>query len=154
MAWIYKRGKKWWIGWRSNDGRLVQKSLKTPEKVKAEAELERLRLIEQAHAAKAATVDFIAAITGRAAERKKTVTEYFDAWLENARAHLAPNTVTKYEQLAREFKAHVKADAAPVTMDDITPDDVRGYPRRRLLMLAMPRGRKRRRKPGPSRLNT
>jgi len=73
------------------------------------------------------TTDFISAVTGKPAERKKTVAKYFDDWLENARAHLAHNTVTKYEQLVREFKAHVKADAAPVTMEDITPDDVRGY---------------------------
>jgi integrase len=127
MAWIYKRGAKWWIGWRSQDGKLVQKSLKTKSKEEADAELDRLRLIEHAHASKAVTADFISAITGRAIERKKTVAEYFDAWLVNAKTHLAHNTVTKYEQLVREFKAHIRADAAPVTMDDITPDDVRGY---------------------------
>jgi integrase len=127
MAWIYKRGVKWWIGWRSNDGKLIQQSLKTKLKTEAETELERLRLIEQAHAAKAVTADFISAVTGKPTEKKKTVAEYFDAWLENARAHLVHSTVTKYEQLVREFKAHVKADAAPVMMDDITPDDVRGY---------------------------
>ena len=127
MAWIYKRGSKWWIGWRANDGKLVQRSLKTTRKPVAETELERLRLIEQAHAAKAVTSDFIAAITGKIAERKKTVAEYFDAWLANAKAHLARGTIQKYEQLAREFKAHVKADAAPILMEDITADNVREY---------------------------
>jgi integrase len=126
MAWINKRGATWWIGWRAN-GKLIRKSLKTTQREIADAELARLNLIEQAHAAKAVTADFISAITGKTAERKKTVAEYFDAWLANAKTYLAHNTVTKYEQLAREFKAHVKADAAPVTMDDITPDDVRGY---------------------------
>ena len=100
MAWIYKRGSKWWIGWRAQDGKLVQKSLKTTKKADAETELARLGLIEQAHAAKAITSDFIAAITGKTAERKKTVAEYFDAWLVNARAHLAHGTIQKYEQLA------------------------------------------------------
>ena len=127
MAWIYKRGSKWWIGWRSNDGKLVQKSLKTTKKSDAETELARLGLIEHAHAAKAVTADFISAITGRTPERKKTVAEYFDAWLANARAQLSHGTVTKYEQLAREFKAHVKADAAPLLMEDITADNVREY---------------------------
>jgi integrase len=127
MAWIYKRGSKWWIGWRSQDGSLVQKSLKTKIKTEAETELERLRLIEQAHAAKAVTSDFVAAVTGKATERRKTVAEYFNTWLENANAHLTHSTVTKYEQLAREFKAYIKADAAPVTMEDVTPDDVRGF---------------------------
>jgi integrase len=127
MAWIYKRGSKWWIGWRSQDGSLIQQSLKTKIKTEAETELERLRLIEHAHAAKAVTADFVAAVTGRALERRKTVAEYFDAWLENARAHLVHNTVTKYEQLAREFKAHIKADAAPVLMEDVTADNVRDF---------------------------
>ena len=127
MAWIYKRGAKWWIGWRANDGKLVQQSLKTSEKAKAETELERLRLIEHAHAAKAVTTDFISAITGKTVERKKTVAEYLDAWLSNAKAHLAAGTIQKYEQLAREFKTHVKADAAPILMEDITADNVREY---------------------------
>lgn len=127
MAWIYKRGAKWWIGWRSPDGKLVQKSLKTTSKADADTELARLSLIEQAHAAKAVTSDFVAAITGKTAERKKTVAEYFDAWLANAKAHLAHGTIQKYEQLAREFKAHVKADAAPILMEDITADNVREY---------------------------
>jgi len=127
MAWIYKRGEKWWIGWRAQDGKLVQKSLKTTKKADAETELAQLGLIEQAHAAKAVTSDFINAITGKKAERKKTVTDYFDAWLTNARAHLTHGTVKKYEQLAREFRAHVKADAAPILMEDITADHVREY---------------------------
>ena len=42
MAWIYKRGSKWWIGYRSTDGKLVQKSLKTTKKADAETELARL----------------------------------------------------------------------------------------------------------------
>jgi integrase len=127
MAWIYKRGAKWWIGWRAQDGKLVQNSLKTTKKADAETELARLGLIEQAHAAGAVTSDFVAAITGKAAERKKTVAEYLDAWLTNAKAHLAHGTIQKYEQLAREFRAHVKADAAPILMEDITADNVREY---------------------------
>ena len=127
MAWIYKRGAKWWIGWRAQDGKLVQNSLKTESKSAAEAELARLDLIEHAHAAGAVTVDFVAAVTGKTAERKRTVAEYLDTWLANGRAHLTHGTVTKYEQLAREFKAHMKADAAPVLMEDVTADDVREF---------------------------
>ena len=127
MAWIYKRGAKWWIGWRDQQGKLVQKSLKTKLKADADRELARLGLIEQAHAAGAVTADFVAAITGKTAERKKTVAEYLDAWLTNARAHLTHGTVNKYEQLAREFKAHMKADAAPVLMENVTADDVREF---------------------------
>jgi integrase len=126
MAWIYKRGNKWWVGWRAN-GKLVQQSLKTSNKETAEAELKRLDLIEQAHTAKAVTADFVAAMIGKVVERKKTVAEYFDAWLATAKAHLTTSTARKYEQLAREFKAHVKADAAPVLMEDVTADDVRGF---------------------------
>ena len=126
MAWINKRGATWWIGWRAN-GKLVRKSLKTAKEEIANAELARLNLIEQAHAAKAVTTDFIAAITGKTTERKKTVAEYLDAWLANAKAHLAHGTIQKYEQLAREFRAHVKADAAPILMEDITADNVREY---------------------------
>ena len=126
MAWINKRGATWWIGWRAN-GNLIRKSLKTTKREIADAELARLELIEQAHAAKAVTSDFISAITGKTAERKKTVAEYFDAWLTNAKANLAHGTIQKYEQLAREFRAHVKADAAPILMEDITAENVREY---------------------------
>jgi len=126
MAWINKRGATWWIGWRAN-GKLIRKSLKTTKKEIADAELARLNLIEQAHAAGAVTSDFITAITGKTAERKKTVADYFDAWLTNAKAHLAHGTIQKYEQLAREFRAHVKADAAPILMEDITAENVREY---------------------------
>jgi len=127
MAWIYKRGAKWWIGWRDTNGKLVQKSLKTTKKTYADAKLARLDLIEQAHAAGAVTSDFVNAITGKTAERKKTVAEYFDAWIKNAEAHLSHGTIQKYKQLAREFKAHVEADAAPILMEDITADNVREY---------------------------
>lgn len=84
-------------------------------------------MIERAATSRAITSDFVAAITGKAVERRKTVAEYFDAWPDNARAHLAPHTVTKYAQLVREFKEHTKADAAPVLMDDVTADQVREW---------------------------
>jgi len=104
MAWIYKRGAKWWIGWRAQNGKLVQKSLKTTKKADAETELARLGLIKQAHAAGAVTSDFIAAITGKAAERKKTVSEYIDAWLTNARAHLAHGTIQNMSSLPASLR--------------------------------------------------
>jgi integrase len=127
MAWIFKRGAKWWMGYRSPDGKLIQNSLKTTKRTDADAALARLRLITHAHAAGAVTSDFINAITGKKAEQKKTVAEYFNAWLINAKAHVAQSTIQKYEQLVREFKAHVKADAAPILMEDITAENVREY---------------------------
>ena len=127
MAWIYKRGSKWWMGYRNQSGGLVQKSLRTTSKKDAEVELERLRLIQQAHAANALSNDFIAALTGKAAERRKTVAEYLDAWLTNGKEHVTNGTATKYAQLVREFKSHIKADAAPISMQDVTADDVRGF---------------------------
>lgn len=126
MAWIYKRGANWWIGWRAG-GKLVQKSLKTTKRETADAELTRLALIEQASTAKALTADFVAAISGNVVKRKKTVAEYFDAWLDNARAQLSHGTATKYEQLAREFKAQINAGSVPILMEDVTPDNVREY---------------------------
>ena len=127
MAWIYKRGSNWWMGYRNQSGGLVQKSLKTTSKKDAEVELEKLRLIEQAHAAGAVTSDFIAAVTGKVAAKPKTVTEYLGAWLENTKPHVTHGTATKYTQLVREFKLSIKADAAPILLSDVTADDVRSF---------------------------
>jgi len=127
MAWIYKRGSKWWMGERSQDGKLIQKSLKTKIKAEAEAELEKTRLVQSLHSRGAATEDVIAVITGKQVERKKTVVEYFKGWLDTARPHVTGSTIKKYEQLSREFIAFVKADIMPLTMDDIKADQVRGF---------------------------
>ena len=64
MAWSNKRGRKWWMGYRRQDGRLVQKSLETTDKKSADAELERLRPIGQAHASTELAHNFVAALTG------------------------------------------------------------------------------------------
>jgi DNA-binding NarL/FixJ family response regulator len=68
MAWVYKRGSKWWIGLRSG-GALIQKSLKTTIKAEAMAELKRLRSIEHRHAANSV----YASLPGFVAHLPKTV---------------------------------------------------------------------------------
>ena len=61
-----------------------------------------------------ATADFIAAMTGKTVEKRKTVADYFKDWQENAQAHLTAPTARKYEHVAESFIAYINADQSPV----------------------------------------
>jgi hypothetical protein len=71
MAWIQKRGGRWWIGWRHED-REFRKSLKTVEKPVAEEALRKFEATDCLKAANAITGDYIASITGKNVSRNRS----------------------------------------------------------------------------------
>lgn len=126
MAWLQKRGGRWWIGWRY-DGKQFRKSLKTSDRDVATAELKKLEAVTAAKMANAITSDYIAAITGKAVAQKPTVTGYLDTWLAQAKGATTEGTGVKYSQVMREFKASIGAEANGLLMDEVTVDHVRGF---------------------------
>jgi integrase len=124
MAWIQKRGGVWWIGWRDKEGQQVRKSLRTPDKALAKAELERINSISVTASANAVTADYIEAITGRAPARKPTLAEFLQSWLAESAVETTAGTMLKYRQVVAEFTKAVNADSLPMRVDDVTPEPV------------------------------
>jgi hypothetical protein len=124
MAWIQKRGGRWWIGWRDKEGRQVRKSLRTSDRAVAKAELDRVNSISVTASVNAVTADYIEAITGRAPAKKPTLAEFLKAWLAESENLTVPGTMLKYRQVVTEFTASVNADSLPMRLDDVTPEQV------------------------------
>lgn len=127
MPWIQKRGNVWWGGWRQGKAQF-RKSLKTADEQAAKQWLAKQKIIEQAKAANALTVDFVSAITAKPVEQKPNVFDYCQNWLASAKANTeARGTHTKYEQVIREFCKHIGAGAGGILMEDVTVDHVSGF---------------------------
>jgi hypothetical protein len=103
MAWIQKRGGVWWIGWRDKEGRQVRKSLRTPDKVLAKAELDRVNSISVTAAANAVTADYIEAITGRAPAKRPSLADFLKAWIAESENVTTPATMLKYRQVVSQL---------------------------------------------------
>ena len=127
MAWIYKRGSIWWLGWRDASGEKVQQSLKTTSREVADQALAKLKLAEQAKQAGLLTAEFVAGLTGQDLAHRTTVADCFAQWLESARGGLNPHTVQKYEQLAREFLASLPQAPAKMLLAEVTAEHVRHF---------------------------
>lgn len=127
MPWIQKRGNIWWGGWRN--GKLqFRKSLKTSDKAFAEQWLAKQKIIQQAQAANALTVDFVSALTGKTVEHKPGIYEYCERWVEAAKANLERRgTHDKYAQVIREFCKHIGAGPGGMLMEDVTVDHINAF---------------------------
>jgi integrase len=126
MAWLQKRGGKWWIGWRHN-GKQFRKSLKTGDRATAEAQVNRLEAVDAAKRANSLTADYIAAITGQATTSKQTVADYLAAWLKEAVATTTKSTGLKYSQVINEFLESTGAKSGGLLMEEVTVGHVRTF---------------------------
>ncbi|MFN7139987.1 MAG: tyrosine-type recombinase/integrase [Limisphaerales bacterium] len=126
MAWLQKRGGKWWIGWRY-EGKEFRKSLKTSSESEAKKQLAKHEATEAVKRANAITEEYIAAITGKKAPAKVTLSAYLKAWLKEAEQTTTKATVYKYNQLAREFSASVGAETTGILVEDITTEHIRDF---------------------------
>lgn len=80
MAWIQKRNRTWWIGWRVGS-KQVRKSLGTSDKAVAEAELEKVELLLGQHKRSNVTAALIESLTGQTVSSmplKSAVSAYLD----------------------------------------------------------------------------
>ncbi len=125
MAWLYKRGGKWWLGWRIGDQQFLKS---TGETVRAEADkqLQTVERLEVAQKANALTEDFYKAATGKTITRS-TAGPFFRAWLADSESVTTKSTQNKYRQVVREFLGHIEADSKSLLMEDITVDHVSGF---------------------------
>jgi integrase len=118
MAWMYKRGTRYWIGWRHNGKQFLKP---TGETIKEEAEkqLRDLKLLENARTADALTEDFFRVVTGKQI-KVLTLADFLKQWLSEAERTTAPNTMTKYRQVVREFSKQIGAEASGIRLDEVT----------------------------------
>lgn len=130
MAWLYKQrgSSNWWIGYRVN-GRQVLRSTGTDDKAKAEQELAKLELLDQAHKAGTLSEEFFRLVTRKEFARD-TFTAYVKQWLAECK-DLSPVTRKKYSDTLEEFATYLGAtDTAPL-LRDIQPDTVGAFLRKK-----------------------
>jgi integrase len=125
MAWLYKRGGKWWLGWRLGDKQFLKS---TGETVRDEAEkqLQAIERLEVAQKANALTEDFYKSATGKTITRS-AAGPFFRSWLTDSESVTTKSTINKYKQVVREFLEHIEADATGILLEDITVDHVSGF---------------------------
>lgn len=130
MAWLYKQAgsTNWWIGYRLN-GKQYLRSTKTEDKKEAQAQLERLKLLDQAHRAGSLTDEFF-----RIATASKGTNETFSAWVKQWIGEckdLSPRTLEKYNETIKEFGEHLHADEAAPLLRDVRPEAISAYIRQK-----------------------
>lgn len=122
MAWLYKRGEQWWIGWREN-GTQYRKSTGETSKEKANVHLDRYEAMRAAKAAGALNDEMVAALTGRRTE-KPTLKEFFTRWLKESEAATKPITMVKYRQVMREAETALGPDNK---LEDISSTQLKAF---------------------------
>jgi len=125
VAWLYKRGGVWWLGWR-HGGKQYLRSTGHTEREKAELEKQRIDAMSIAKKTGTLTDEFFALLTGKAIP-KISLEDYLSAWLKEAESFVMPASVNKYKQVVREFLAHTRAKETGLLVPDVTPDQVRDF---------------------------
>lgn len=123
MAWKYKRGDVWWIGYRIN-GKQFLRSTDATDETEADRQLAEMGLISQAHKAGRLTDEFYHHLTGRTTGAA-TLRGYVKQWLLECK-DLSPVTVTKYRDGLEEFCQHIRASET-LAIRDIRPDNIRDF---------------------------
>ncbi|HVV01015.1 MAG TPA: tyrosine-type recombinase/integrase, partial [Verrucomicrobiae bacterium] len=122
MAWLYKRGGVWWVGYRQN-GRQVLRSTKTSDKETAEREIAKLEAMRQAHKAGTLTEEFFRLLTNRAAA-VHTLGDTVKLWFEECKDN-SPRTLRQYRDGMKEFVLHLGSDVLPLR--DIRTETIRRF---------------------------
>ena len=131
MAWLYKQkdSENWWIGYRVN-GKKIQRSLGTPDRKLAEQEQARLESVSMAHKAGTLTDEFIRHLTRRETSGEHSLNAYVRQWLAECK-DLSPQTVSRYEQVIREFCTELNANDSVPLLRDIQSETVAGFLRKK-----------------------
>jgi integrase len=125
MAWLYKRGGVWWIGWR-HEGKQYLESTEQAEKAEAEKTLNRFEELRRQKRNGTLTAEYFALLTGKP-QTRVSLSAYLDSWLADCKGVTAPQTLVKYEQVAREFKEHTRAEATGLLLSEVTAEHVKSF---------------------------
>lgn len=125
MAWIYRRGGKYWVGYRHN-GKQVRRSTGTNDRQAAERELEAVKMMFSANAHGNLTEELFRLLTGKQRARV-TLRAALRDWLLEAEGSASAATVDKYRLVARELEAFFNATDAKPLIADIDTEVLRGY---------------------------
>jgi len=110
MAYLYQRGRVWWLGWRDQAGKEHQKSLRTSEQNVAEEALKQYQKNEGKNP--------------EALPPPATLAELWERYLEANASRLATETIVGLRWRFRLFAEFVGVKLAPQT---VTPDIIRRY---------------------------
>jgi integrase len=126
MAWLYKQrgSENWWIGYRLN-GKQHLRSTGTPNKDEAQRELEKLRLLDQAHKAGSLTDEFYRLISNQRSTNEALV-PYTKLWLKECR-DLAGPTLERYQDVIDGFCTHLNATETAPLLRDIRPETIGAF---------------------------
>lgn len=125
MAWLYKRGGVWWIGWRHNGKQYLRSSNKSDRK-EAALELQKIEALDISKKTGTLTEEYFQLLTGKAIA-KVTLEHFLQAWLKEAEANTAPITFVKYQQVVREFSDFLRVKETGIFIDGVTTDDIRAF---------------------------
>ena len=124
MAWIYKRGSRFWIGYRLN-GKQYLRPTKTSDRAKAEQELHKLNAVDSAHKSGSLTDEFVALLT-RKVSTGEALRAYIRQWLAECK-DLSESTLKKYRAIPEEFCTYLNATETAPLLRDIQPDTVGAF---------------------------
>ena len=125
MAWLYKRGKTWWIGWMEN-GRQRLRSTGTDDKSKAERLLKQRDLMVEEAKQQRLSEEFFHGITGRSLPRV-TLKREFEDWLAESKGGNSGGTFERYASVATRLCEFLKADDATPLMRDVSAEELRSF---------------------------
>ena len=125
MAWLYKRGGVWWIGWRVN-GRQFLKSTSESERKRAEEKLNEQEFLERTKQQGRLTEEFISSLTGKPLFTL-SLRSAIEDWLSECRGSTATATVKKYRDLANDLLQFLKATEKAPALRDVTTAEVLAF---------------------------
>lgn len=128
MAWLYKRpdSERYWIGWRAN-GKQHLKSTGTSDRVKAEAQLREIELLEHARVAGRLTDEFIASLTGGPAGGGPSLKAALTDWVREGSGTIASTTLEIYTNVSNALCGHIKATDDSPLLREVKTDQLKRF---------------------------
>jgi integrase len=125
MAWIYKRGGVWWVGYRTNS-KQVLRSLKTTDEKTAKAGLAKVNTMFSVRESGSVLQELYETLSGKRLPRV-TLAGALNDWLEECAGSTGRMTSRKYQTIAEELKSFLGAsDSAPMLVD-VETEMLRGF---------------------------
>lgn len=122
MAWLFKRGNVWWIGWRVN-GRQFLKSTEQEDKAEADKVLTDYNAVEAAAKANRLNHAFVESFSTSTAP-SMSLKRALDSWLKEMAGTVAETTLPRYRRKLTHLAEFLKATETSPLLRDITTEDI------------------------------
>lgn len=119
MAYLYKRGGTWWLGYDVG-GKRFQRSTRCKRKADAKKEMDKVRALESAHKA-GILEDVYNSLSGRPVVDRPFLSATAE-WFSDLESSVADSTRARYEQIVNDLASFLNANSRTPSLRNVSSD--------------------------------